>query len=68
MGVEGPYALKSRNVYNNLRKNIIQNIYRVYVNQGDFFEQYNPHTGKGQGQHPFVGWTSLAVLIMAELY
>jgi len=65
---DGPYASRAKNLYHTLRRNLIANLYRVYNNQNDFFEQYNPHTGVGQGQHPFTGWTALVVLIMAETY
>jgi len=67
-GAENPYTERARNLYNTLRRNIISNVYRVYVNQQDIFEHYNPTTGRGQGHYPFTGWTSLVVLIMAEIY
>jgi len=65
---DGPYTQRAKNLYHTLRSKLISNLYRVFHNQNDFFEQYNPHTGAGQGQHPFTGWTSLIVLIMAETY
>jgi len=64
----GPHKELSQKIYTNLRQNLIQNIYKVYQNQNDIFENYSAFTGKGQGQHPFAGWTSLVVLIMAEIY
>jgi len=65
---DGPYATRAKNLYNNLRRNLISNLYKVWITQHDVFEQYNPSTGKGQGHHPFTGWTSVIVLIMAEIY
>jgi len=65
---DGPYVTRARNLYNNLRRNLISNLFRVYNNQNDFFEQYNPHSGAGQGQYPFTGWTSLIILVMSETY
>ena len=39
-----------------------------YHKTGFVWEQYNQKTGKGKGAHPFTGWTSLVLLIMAEAY
>jgi mannosyl-oligosaccharide glucosidase len=39
-----------------------------FATQHDYFENYNSLNGKGSGHHPFAGWTSLVVLIMAEKY
>jgi mannosyl-oligosaccharide glucosidase len=68
VSVEGPYSEQARNVYNVLRRNLIANIFKVWKRTGDQYEQYSAITGSGQGQHPFAGWTSLIVLIMAEMY
>lgn len=43
-------------------------IYQEYVRTGYVWEQYDPETGEGKRSHPFNGWTSLAALIMAEMY
>lgn len=64
----GPYQEKSTALYEELRTNIINNVYRQYVETGYIWEQYNDGTGRGQGSHPFTGWSALTVLMMAEQY
>jgi len=66
--VPGPYSDKSRQIYTQLRTNLINNIYRIYEKTGHIWEQYDDKTGQGHGSHPFTGWSSLIVLIMSELY
>lgn len=65
---DGEYSARARSLYVSLRKNLINNIYRGYVEQHDIFENYDPLTGRGKGQHPFTGWSTLIVLVMAEKY
>ncbi|KAF7217952.1 mannosyl-oligosaccharide glucosidase [Nothobranchius furzeri] len=65
---EGPYQEKAADLYQELRTNIINNVYRQYVESGYIWEQYNDSTGRGQGCHPFTGWSALTVLMMAEHY
>jgi mannosyl-oligosaccharide glucosidase len=55
-------------VYNELRTNIVQNVVREYRRTGYLWEHYSDEDGKGHGTHPFTGWTSLVVMIMAEQY
>ncbi|CAF0959814.1 unnamed protein product [Rotaria sordida] len=64
----GPYSDKARQIYGQLRTNLITNMFRVYEKTGHIWEQYDDKTGHGQGSHPFTGWSSLIVLIMSELY
>lgn len=65
---EGPYQERAQAVYNNIRRAVVNNVFRVYKTQGHVYENYNSLTGQGQGQYPFAGWSSLVVLIMAEIY
>ncbi|EFN77469.1 mannosyl-oligosaccharide glucosidase GCS1 isoform X2 [Harpegnathos saltator] len=66
--VEGPYREDARKVYNELRQNLIQNIMKQYRETGYLWENYDNDRGAGKGSHPFTGWTSLVVLLMAEMY
>ncbi|KAK2817119.1 hypothetical protein Q5P01_025310 [Channa striata] len=66
--IEGPYKEKAAALYEELRTNIINNVYRQYLETGYIWEQYEDTTGRGQGSHPFTGWSALTVLMMAEQY
>ncbi|XP_055914776.1 uncharacterized protein LOC129948002 [Eupeodes corollae] len=66
--IEGPYAADARTIYNELRQNVIGNIFREYQRSGYIWEQYDDQTGRGKGCSPFTGWSSLVVLIMSEQY
>ncbi|KAJ1876525.1 Processing alpha glucosidase I, partial [Coemansia sp. S17] len=68
MGVEGPYQEQARSIYTRLRDNLIANVFEQYQSSRFFWEQYNPEDGAGQRTHPFTGWTTLIVLVMAEKY
>ena len=39
-----------------------------WTRTGYFWEQYDPDTGEGKRTHPFNGWSSLALLALAEIY
>ena len=66
--VPGPYQSKAKIIYSELRQNLISNMLKQYHNSGFIWEQYDDRTGQGRGCHPFTGWSSLVVLIMAEHY
>ncbi|KAI3908182.1 hypothetical protein MKW98_029483 [Papaver atlanticum] len=66
---DGPYKLRARTIYEELRQNLIRNVVDNYFKTGYIWEQYDQkNDGKGRGVHPFTGWTSLILLIMAETY
>jgi mannosyl-oligosaccharide glucosidase len=64
----GPYQQQATKMYTALRHNLITNIYKQYESTGFIWEQYSCIDGKGSRSHPFTGWTSLLLLIMAETY
>lgn len=68
MREDGPYKAKAEQVYNELRKNVVENVFKEYQRTGYVWEQYDPETGEGRRSHPFTGWTSLVTLIMTERY
>eukprot|EP01134_Creolimax_fragrantissima_P006156 CFRG6156T1 len=69
--MDGPYQNLARKMYRELRGNIIRNMHAEYQRTGYIWEQYDVapgREGKGRGTKPFSGWSSLVLLIMAELY
>ncbi|XKL59781.1 hypothetical protein PGB90_000797 [Kerria lacca] len=64
----GPYSTKAKILYQELRKNIITNVFKEYNRTGYLWEHYNDITGHGEGSRPFTGWTSLVLLIMGEIF
>lgn len=64
----GPYRELAKEVYVELRSNVVQNLVAEFKRTGYVWEQYNDKTGKGSGCHPFNGWSSLVVLMMSEQY
>jgi mannosyl-oligosaccharide glucosidase len=63
-----PHQKAALELYNNLRKALIDNVIKQYENTGYVWEQYNDRTGNGQGCRPFTGWSALVVLMMGENY
>ena len=68
VNADGPYQDKARRIYEELRMNLSRNVLQVYEQTGFFWEQYSAENGDGHRAHPFTGWTSLILLIMAEKY
>ncbi|KAJ6658585.1 hypothetical protein lerEdw1_019973 [Lerista edwardsae] len=66
--LEGPHREQAAALYQELRANVVRNVFRQYVESGYLWEQYHDGSGKGQGCYPFTGWSALVVLMMAEEY
>lgn len=64
----GPYSDTAQQIYDQLRRNLIKNIFNEYKRTGYVWEQYNEDNGRGQGCRPFTGWSALVVLMMSENY
>ncbi|KAF8311557.1 glycoside hydrolase family 63 protein [Clavulina sp. PMI_390] len=58
----GPHQAQAKKIYDELRMNIIQNVYKEYARTGYVWEQYDSKTGEGRRSHPFTGWTSMVAL------
>ena len=61
----GPHQEQAREMYSQLRKNLVENVFREWKKTGFAWEQYNPDTGKGQRTQHFTGWTSMVVNMMS---
>jgi mannosyl-oligosaccharide glucosidase len=64
----GPYMKEAKNIYLELRHNIVSNMILRYKQTGYVWEQYDDKTGEGKGCKGFTGWSALVILIMAEEY
>jgi mannosyl-oligosaccharide glucosidase len=62
---QGPHKAQAAEIYSELRKNLVKNIFQQWKETGFAWEQYNPETGKGQRTQHFTGWTSLVVKVMS---
>ncbi|CAA7265444.1 unnamed protein product [Cyclocybe aegerita] len=59
---DGPYRERAKQIYDELRKNVVDNVVKEYERTGFVWEQYDALTGEGRRSHPFTGWTSLTAL------
>jgi mannosyl-oligosaccharide glucosidase len=64
---EGPLQARAADLQKKLAGNVVRNLAANFHRTGFLWEQYDPETGKGQRTHPFNGWSSLVVKIMAGL-
>ena len=64
----GETMARASQLYADLRSNLIETVYSNYRTTGHLWENYSDKTGEGQRAHPFTGWTSTVVLMMAEMY
>ncbi|KNG47968.1 glycoside hydrolase family 63 protein [Stemphylium lycopersici] len=61
----GPEQQRCRQIYTELRRNLVQTVFNDYLRTGFIWEQYEPGGGHGQRTQHFTGWTALVVKIMA---
>lgn len=55
---------KMARVYRDLRVNVVQNVYREWVDTGFVWENYDDTSGAHRGAKNFLGWTSTVILMM----
>jgi mannosyl-oligosaccharide glucosidase len=67
-GLPGPAQARAATVYAELRENLVGTMLDEWRRTGYLWEQYSPDSGRGQRTHPFNGWSSLALLALAEIY
>ncbi|KAF3011263.1 hypothetical protein E8E13_011671 [Curvularia kusanoi] len=61
----GPQQERCKNIYIELRRNIVHTVFSSWLQTGYAWEQYDPVGGHGQRTQHFTGWTSLVISIMA---
>ncbi|KAF2269219.1 glycoside hydrolase [Lojkania enalia] len=61
----GPLQERCRQIYKELRRNVVETVHKSWLETGYAWEQYGPHGGHGQRTQHFTGWTALVVKIMA---
>ena len=61
----GPSKKRCREIYTELRSNMVNTVYNSWAQSGFAWEQYDPVHGHGQRTQQFTGWTALVVKIMA---
>ncbi len=66
--VPGELQQQAREAHDELRANLLSTVVGQYEATGYLWENYRDDTGRGQGSHPFSGWTGLIVLIAGETY
>lgn len=59
---------RANKIYRDLRDNVLTCLDKSFRETGTLFEQYHAEDGKGLRAHPFTGWSSLVLLIAAEMY
>lgn len=59
-------ASNAKKLYQSLKINLSNNIYKVWEEQGYCYENYSPIDGHGTGAEHFTGWTALVVNILGR--
>eukprot|EP01156_Anaeramoeba_ignava_P006003 Anaeramoba_ignava/a347498_44.p1 GENE.a347498_44~~a347498_44.p1 ORF type:complete len:708 (-),score=205.83 a347498_44:24-1832(-) len=63
------YYPEAKTLRNRIEETVINNVIKEYFKtHGSLWETYMPFTGLGYNNNPFNGWTTLVLLMMAQLY
>ncbi|KAH7084906.1 glycoside hydrolase [Paraphoma chrysanthemicola] len=60
----GPAQQRCREMYVELRSNVVHTVFSAWLQTGYVWEQYDPVGGHGQRTQHFTGWTALVVKVM----
>jgi mannosyl-oligosaccharide glucosidase len=66
--LDGPNKETFSRLHIQLRDNLLANVAKQYEKTGFLWEHYDDKNGDGAGNHPFTGWTTLILKIMANSY
>ncbi|CCH58684.1 hypothetical protein TBLA_0A08950 [Henningerozyma blattae CBS 6284] len=58
---------KAMKLYNELKNNLIDNIFENWQETGYVYENYNQNDGRGSGAKQFTGWTALVVNMLGRM-
>lgn len=61
----GPIQQRCREIYVELRRNVVATVFSSWKETGYAWESYDPVDGHGRGTQGFTGWTALVVKILA---
>lgn len=61
-----PESQRAKQIYQDLKSNLIANVFKNWEEKGFCYESYDQNTGEGKGVQHFTGWTALVVNLMGR--
>lgn len=65
---DGPYKARAARIFSDLRQDVLNNAFKVFLDTGHFWENYSPDDGTGKSGRQFTGWSSLILLMYADMF
>lgn len=66
---DGPFKERAKIIFNGLRKSILDNAFRVFLETSQLWENYSPDDdGTGKSGRQFTGWSALVLLMYADMF